>query len=71
VPRDSDCQHLLPEGMAEVTGRCIGRLLKHWKLAEIAHFQLQAGDFAVGDAAGDDPLEVAQVGVRLRRSRGW
>ncbi len=57
-------QHLSPKNSAEVLRHGVVGLI-HGR--DGICLQLQAGHFAVGDAARDDPLEVAQVGRHVQR----
>ena len=53
-------EHLALEDAAKVPGGGVEGCL-HGGLAVRIGFELQAGDLAVGDAAGDDPVEVAEI----------
>jgi hypothetical protein len=56
-----DGDHLALEDVAEFGGGVVGDLLKGgWRIAR--GFELERGDGLVGDAAGDDEGEVAEVG---------
>ena len=54
-------EHLTLEDAAKVAGGGVDRSL-HRRLAVRIGFQLEARDLPIGDTAGDDPLEVAEVG---------
>src|SRR6185437_12756787 len=53
-------QHLSLKDAAEVAGCGVESGLHRRRAAGVG-FEFEAGDLAVGDAAGNDPLEVAQV----------
>ena len=53
-------QHLALKDAPEVACRGMKRRL-HGRLAFVAGLEFQAGDLAVRNAAGDDPLKVAEV----------
>ena len=64
-------EHLAAEDAAEVAGGGVGCALHGWR-GRGTSFQgwslkFKAGDAAVADAAGDDPLEVAEVGGDVER----
>jgi hypothetical protein len=56
-----DGDHLAVEDAAEVGGDAVGGLGERWRW-RLRGFELERGDGAVGDAAGDDEREIAEVG---------
>ena len=62
-------QHLAFEDAPQVAGGGVKGLL-HGRLTVGVGFQLEAGDLAIVDAAGDDPLEVPKVCRYIQREPG-
>jgi prepilin-type processing-associated H-X9-DG protein len=59
--KGADSEHLTLEGSAEVRGDTVGGLGERgwWSLRGL---EFEGGDGAIRNAAGDDPVEVAEVG---------
>src|SRR6187402_1602250 len=61
-------QDLAVKDVAKAAGDGVGRVLQRRPEGKLlGDLQLQAGDLAVGDAAGDDPLEVAEIRCDVER----
>jgi len=53
-------QHLALEDAPKIAGGGVKGLLYGWLTVGVG-FELEAGDLAIGDAAGDDPVEIAKI----------
>src|SRR5579883_1567476 len=60
-------EDLVLEDASEVSGDGVDGVLHGGRRCAAGGFELEAGDGAIGDAAGDDEVEVAQVGGDVER----